>query len=172
MSRTRGFIAIAHVARSHGTQGELRVQPLTHSPERFNTLENVWIGTTDAEARKFEVERVRRSGCHVILKLSSVDTRSDADRLRNQFVFVQEQDAVPPPRGSYFVHEVIGLDVRTDEGKTVGQIVDVLTLPANDAWVVRTNGTDVLIPAVKAIIKDVDLKRRTVVIHALEGLFE
>jgi 16S rRNA processing protein RimM len=67
---------------------------------------------------------------------------------------------------------MIGAEVRTDEGKTVGRIVDVLTLPANDAWVVRTNGTDVLIPAVKAIIKHVDLERRTVVIHALEGLFE
>ena len=114
----------------------------------------------------------RQTGSQAVMKLISIDDRNAADELKGQVVFVQESEAVKPRKGSYFIHEIVGMEVLTDKGETLGPVQDVWRMPANDVWVVKQNGKEILIPAVKEFIKNVNTERRTIVVHAIEGLLE
>jgi 16S rRNA processing protein RimM len=145
---------------------------LTDVPKRFEKLKSVWVGTDEAQAVKHSVLSVRVGRSSVVLKLKDIDSRSAADERRGRLVFVAEKDAIVPRKGSYFIHDVVGMKVLTEEGEEVGTVQEVMQLPANDVWVVVEEGKEVLIPAIKEVIKSVDLERRTVMIRPLEGLLE
>jgi 16S rRNA processing protein RimM len=166
------MIAIAQVATSHGLRGELRLNTLTDSRERFSNLERVWLGRNPSTTEAFHVEQTRVDGTQVVMKLRGIDDRTAASELREQYVFIQDHEVVRPADGSYFIHEVLGMEVSTEQGVAVGTVADVWVTPANDVWVVRGENREVLIPATKEIIKMVDVERRTVVIHAMEGLLD
>jgi 16S rRNA processing protein RimM len=106
------------------------------------------------------------------VKFKGISDRSEAEALLENFLFVENKDSVKPREGSFYAHEIIGLLVTTSKGRDIGKIEDVWKLPANDIWVVRKGTIEVLIPAVKAIIKNVDLGRQIVVIEDIEGLIE
>ncbi len=155
-----------------GLKGELNIAPLTEDPDRFEKLKSVWIGAEETGAEKHAVQsaRVGRSG--VVVKLKDIETRSEADARRGNLVFVAERDSVTPRKGSYFIHDVIGMKVLTDEGVEVGVVKEIMQLPANDVWVVAAASREILLPAIKDVIRSVDLEHRVVTIHPLEGLLE
>lgn len=166
------MIAVGRVTRSIGLKGELNVALLTDVPERFAKLKSVWVGADETQAVKHSVVSVRVGRSSAVLKLKDIDSRSDADGQRGRLVYVAEKDAIVPKKGSYFIHDVVGMKVLTEEGKELGTVQDVMQLPANDVWVVVADGKEVLIPATREIIRSVDLERRTVSIRPLEGLLE
>ncbi|HEY4612122.1 MAG TPA: ribosome maturation factor RimM [Bacteroidota bacterium] len=166
------MIAIGQIAKSNGVRGAVGVRLLTDDAKRFAKLKAVWVGRAEDTLKRFAVESVRVQRSGVVLKLQQVDDRTAADELREQFVFVEESDAVVPKKGSYFIHDIIGMDVETEEGEAVGVVKDVWRLPANDVWVVQRNGKETLVPAVKEFIRRVDAEQRKIVIHAVEGLIE
>ncbi|MBI2619386.1 MAG: 16S rRNA processing protein RimM [Ignavibacteriales bacterium] len=166
------MIAVGQIRKSVGIKGEVKVVPLGGNPDRFLNLSSVWIGEEESTARPRALQSVRSHGSDAVLKIDGVDSRSESDSLRGQFVFVNEDLAVPPRRGSYFVHDIIGMQVVTEEGEVVGPVIEVLTLPAGDAWSVQYQGKEVLVPAIKEFVRSVDLHERTIVIRAIEGLLE
>lgn len=166
------MIAVGRVTRSIGLKGEFNVALLTDVPERFAKLKSVWVGTDEAQAVKHSVISVRVGHSAVVLKLKDIDSRSAADERRGHLIFVAHKDAIVPKKGSYFIHDVVGMKVLTEAGEEVGTVREVMQLPANDVWVVVAGNKEVLIPAIKEIIKSVDLERRTVRIRPLEGLLE
>ncbi len=98
--------------------------------------------------------------------------RVKQNELRNRYLFVPKEESIKLRPGSYFMDDVIGCEVVTEEQMKIGIVTDLLTLPANDVWVVRNGAKEILIPAVKAIIRKVDVKKKRITIHALEGLLE
>ena len=166
------MIAVGRVTRGVGLKGELNVSLLTDSSERFEKLKTVWIGTDESLAVKHAVLAVRMTSRAVVLKLNDVDSRTAADALRGQTVFAASRDAVAPKKGSYFIHDIIGMNVETEAGDKLGIVQDVMQLPANDVWVVVQGDKEYLIPAIKDVIRSVDVQRRQVVIRPLEGLLE
>lgn len=166
------MIAVGKVSKSVGIRGEVKVVPFTDDPQRFNGLQSVWLGTSEAPLEHLNVVSVRVERSSVALRLEGVDSRTAADAKRGKIVYVAEEEAVTPPKGSYFIHDIIGMDVRTESGEVVGAVKEVLQLPANDVWVVMKGEKEILIPAIKQVIKSVDLKRRAIVIHAIEGLLD
>ena len=155
-----------------GLKGEFRVAMLTDSPERFAKLKTVWCGADETTAVRFSILSMRIEPSAVVLKLQDVDSRSLADEHRGEYLFVEVKDTVAPAKGSYFIHDIIGMKVLTEAGEEVGIVWDVMELPANDVWVVTSGTKEFLIPAIKEVIRLVDLKRRTVVIRPLEGMLE
>ena len=166
------MIAVGRITRGVGLKGELNVSLLTDSSERFDQLKTVWIGTDESLAGKHAVVDVRKTNSAVVLKLKDVDSRTAADGFRGQMVFVASKDAVAPKKGSYFIHDIIGMEVETETGEQIGIVQDVMQLPANDVWVVVKGDKEYLIPAIKDVIRSVDVQRRRVVIRPLEGLLE
>ncbi len=166
------MIAVGRITKSVGIKGEVRVAMLTDSPERFAKLKTVWCGTDEATAVRFSILSMRIEQSAVVLRVKEIDSRSSADEYRGQYLFVESKDAVSPGKGSFFIHDIIGMKVVTEGGGEVGTVRDVMELPANDVWVVASGTKEILIPAIKEVIRSVDLKSRTVVIRPLEGMLE
>jgi 16S rRNA processing protein RimM len=166
------LIAIGRISRPIGTQGELKVLPLTYDKQRFVGLQSVWIGHDTTRVERRDIVAVRIDAKQIVVKLNSIETPHEAKEFRNKYLFVPKEQTVKLGSGSYFMDEVIGCEVVTEEQVKVGIVTDLLSLPANDVWVVQNGTKEILIPAVKAIIRKVDVKMKRITIHALEGLLE
>lgn len=166
------MIAVGKISKSIGLKGEVRVALLTDSPDRFRSLKAVWIGGEAATATRYKIQSVRVSPAAVVMQVEKVETRTDADSLRGQFVFVADKDEAKPKRGSYFIHEIVGMNVVNEAGESIGTVKEVMQMPAHDVWVITSGSKEFLIPAVKEIIRSVDVGRRTVVIRPMEGMLD
>ena len=108
----------------------------------------------------------------IVLSFQDIETVEEAKKLTGCYLFIQKENAVQLRDGSFFIDDVIGCEVITEEQKDVGMITDVLTLPMNDVWVVRKDAKEFLIPAVKSFIRQMDLENKRVTIHAIDGLLD
>jgi 16S rRNA processing protein RimM len=166
------LIAIGRISKPIGTQGELKVLPLTDTIQRFVGLQSVWVGCDEMAVDLVEISAVRVDAKQIVVSLQGVESVHEAEKFRNAYIFIPKEKIVTLQPGSYFMDDVLGCEVVTDEQKLVGNITDLLSLPANDVWVVRNGAKEILIPAVKAIIRKVDIKTKRITIHALEGLLD
>ncbi len=138
----------------------------------MKSLRAVLIGKNEEDSAQFTVEDVILRNNAVLMKISDVDDKTSAEQYRNCYVYVNETDVQQPPKGAFFVHEMIGCEVWDTDGNIVGTIEDVLKLPAQDVWSVRTKRSSFMLPAVKEFVRKVDLKSKKVVIRMMEGLVE
>jgi 16S rRNA processing protein RimM len=163
---------IGAIARSIGIKGEVIVHPETYSIERFFDLSEVWVGASEQTAVVYPVEIVRMHKNRPVIKFANVDTRDDADRLRERILYVDETERIQLPPGSYFVHEIIGMRVFTADETYVGVVREVLALPGHNVYVVRDAGKEYLIPAVDEFIDSIDADTRMIRINPIDGLLD
>jgi 16S rRNA processing protein RimM len=166
------LIAIGKISRPIGTRGEVKVLPLTDDKQRFANLHAVWVGHDAANVELKKILNVRIDTKQVALHFHSIDTVEEAKKTKDLYLFVREKEAVKLQKGTYFVDDVIGCEVVTEELVNVGVITDLLSLPMNDVWVVKKDTKEILIPAVKAIIRQVDVANKRITIHSLNGLLD
>ncbi|MGD1044332.1 MAG: ribosome maturation factor RimM [Bacteroidota bacterium] len=166
------LIAIGRISKPIGTRGEVKISLLTHDKKRFMNLSTVWVGHDAADVELKKILKARIDTKHAVLNFDGIETVEEAERIRNLYLFVPKEDAVKLQNGSYFIDDVIGCEVVTEEQTTVGVITDLLSLPMNDLWVVKKEAKEILIPAVKAIIRQVDVENKRITIHALDGLLD
>ncbi len=166
-------IVIGKIVKASGIRGEVMVQPLTDFPERYRTLQKVFLA---AEGNRgitgtVGVESARKQGEHWIVKFAGVDDRSAAEALVGADLEVERSEAAPLPDGKMYAFDIVGLDVVTDQGRHVGQVKEVLRLPSHDLYVVEDpQGRETMVPAVDAIVTKIDLAGRRMVIRPPEGL--
>lgn len=165
------WATIGQVVALFGVRGELKVRSLTDIPGRFEQLEAVYLGP---ERRRYGVEHVRPyKGEMVILKLAGIEDANAAEALRQQRLLIPLGELAELPPDSYYQHDILGLAVLLLDGHLLGHIVDILETGSNDVYTVQgADGKQVLIPAMKAVIKQIDLRRRTMYIDPLPGLLE
>ena len=166
------LIAIGRISKPIGTRGEVKILPLTQDKQRFMNLPAVWIGLEAANVELKKILKVRIDTKHVVFNFDGIETVEKAEKIKDSFLFVAKEDAVKLRDGSYFVDDVIGCEVVTEEQTVVGVITDLLSLPMNDLWVVKKDAKEILIPAVKAIIQQVDVENKRITIRALDGLLD
>ena len=164
---TGDYLAVARVSGAHGIRGEVRCELITDFPERLKKTRQLHLGD-DHQAIALERARLERHGA--ILKLSGVDSRDDAERLRGQILYVAEADAVELPGGTYFWHQIVGLRVRSDEGEDLGLVAEIIPTGGNDVYVVRADGREILLPAIKDVVREIDLAGGIMTVHVMEGL--
>ena len=170
------LFTIGQVVAPHGVRGELRVLPLTDFPKRFVKTRYVYV----CKDEKAELRCVLQSRLHkniVILKLDGCETVEDAELLRGAKLKVNEAELVPLPSGHYYVHQICGLSVYTLEGERIGIISDILETGANDVYVISpdagvSSSREILIPALKEVIKEIDLQGGKILIDLIPGLLE
>jgi 16S rRNA processing protein RimM len=167
------LVVIGEIGRAHGLRGEVRVKPLTDDPGRFERLEAcvLWDAARD-HRQTCRVTAARQQGGAVVLSLAGCRSVEAARSLAGRLVAVPESQALPPGPGRFYPWQLEGALVVTEAGQTVGRVTGVEASPAHDLWVVQGAGREHLIPAVPAIVVDVDLAARRVVIRPPEGLLE
>lgn len=167
-----GFVAVGKISSPVGLRGELKVIRWTDTVERFELLKKVWIGSDESSKKEFDVEGVRIAGANVVIKFVGIDDRTAAEQMVDKLVLIPDEETVQPVKGSYYIDDVVGMKVVTEEGKEVGVVCEILRYPSNDLWQVDSGSRIISIPAVKEFIRKVDLPSKTVVIHEIEGLLE
>lgn len=167
------LVVIGEIVRPHGLRGEVRVAPLTDEPDRFARLERciVWDPTRDVREPR-RILAARRQGGMVVLALAGCHTVAAAEALRGRWLAVAEHEALPPGPGRFYPWQLEGCRVLTEAGQAVGRVTGIERSPAHDLWVVHDGHREHLIPAVPAIVLEVDLAARRVVIRPPEGLLE
>jgi 16S rRNA processing protein RimM len=158
-------VSIGRVAAPHGVHGELRVDPLTDFPDRFDRGRRVWL-----VGEPHVVERARFQKDAVLLKLAGIDTRTDAQRVQGKELMLPEAGELPPDEGLYYQHDIIGLRVEDSKGETLGAVADILSTGANDVYVVRGERGELLVPAVEDVVREIDVAAGHIVIDLLPGL--
>jgi len=163
---------IGYISKPQGIRGEVKVEPVTPNPKRFNRLKKVHLQLQD-KPRTYSIEKIRVSGRFVYIKFSGINSRDDADLLRNAEVLIEEKDLIQPAQNEYFIHDLIGCQVVSENNDEIGVLSDVIQMSSNDVYLVRSsNGDELLLPATREVIKIVDIKQKRIIIHVLEGLLD
>jgi 16S rRNA processing protein RimM len=169
-----GYLAVGYVVGVHGLLGEVKVELYTDFPERFTPGTQLFLGET---LKKCKVVTVRPHKHSLLLRLNGVNRREQADELRGQWLFVAEEDAIALDADTYFVHEIVGLEVVTSAGRALGTISEVIFTGANEVYVVEpapgvNRGKELLLPAIQDVIRQVDLEENRMTVELLPGLLE
>lgn len=166
------LLQVGVITATHGIRGEVKVFPTTDDPRRFKKLKSC-ILDTGREKMELEVESCKFFKQFVILKFKGIDNINDIERYKQCGLFVTREHAVRLKRNEYFITDMLGSKVVDEEDKELGTLKEVLRTGANDVYVVeQENGKEVLLPAIKQCVLDVDIENKVIRVHIMEGLLD
>ncbi len=151
-------LIIGKIVKAQGIKGEVKILPITDDVLRFNKLKKAIVGEN-----RMTVESARVSGDCAYVKFHGVDTRNDAELLVNQYVSVEREDAVKLPENTWFIADLLGSRVFVED-EEIGTLTDVLQNAKVDVYVVGDGKKEVMFPALKTLIKSVDVENKRIVL--------
>lgn len=175
------FFKVGIIVSTHGLKGEVKVYPTTDDVRRFKRLKKVYLsmervhsaGMPRSTDISLEIESVKFFKQFAILKFRGIDSIEDAQRYRKASLLVPRSDTVRLEKDEYFVADLIGLTVRNEDGAEIGTLRDVMETGANDVYVISlSDGRELLLPAIRQCVLEVDLEAGFVRVHILEGLLD
>lgn len=164
------YLKVGVISSTHGVKGEVKVFPTTDDVKRFKKLKSVYMDFK-GDRMLVEIESVKFFKQFAILKFKDINNLNDVEVYKGCDLYVERKDAVPLKKDEYYIADLIGMDVFTEDGILFGSLKDVLETGANDVYIVdsREHG-EVLLPAIKACILKVDVEEHKMVVQLLEGL--
>ena len=164
------YFEIGQIVNTNGLKGVVKVKPFTDDIKEFETFESIYV-QKKAELVAFKIESVRYAKNMVFLKLYGINTIEEAEKLRNLYIKV-ERDALPElEEDSYYVVDLLECEVETVDGEALGKMDDIFNTGSNDVYVVKNEeGKQVLLPAIKEVIKNVDIPNKKIIVKLMEGL--
>ena len=166
------LLRVGVISSTHGVRGEVKVYPTTDDVNRFKKLKKVVLDT-GKEYIDLEISGVKFFKNMVILKFKGIDNINDIEKYKGKDLLVHREDAVALDENENYVADLIDLKVVTDDGKVLGYLTEVMETGANDVYVVETeDGQELLLPAIRDCILDVNLDEEVMTVHVLPGLFD
>ena len=166
------LLRVGVISSTHGVRGEVKVYPTTDDVNRFKKLKKVVLDT-GREYIDLEISGVKFFKNLVILKFKGIDNINDIEKYKGKDLLVHREDAVALEENENYVADLIDLKVVTDDGKVLGYLTEVMETGATDVYVVETeDGQELLLPAIRDCILDVDLDEEVMTVHILPGLFD
>lgn len=164
------LLQVGVITQTHGVRGEVKVFPTTDDPERFLDLKKVLLDT-GKETMALEIQSVKFFKQFVILKFKGIDNINDIERYKRCPLLVTREDAVALEEDEFFIADMIGMTVETEDGKAFGTLKDVMETGANDVYVIESEEHgEVLVPAIKECVLDVNIEEQKMIIHLMDGL--
>ncbi len=164
-------VTIGRISRVRGLKGGMVVVPLTDDPQRFLKLQKVII-SKEENTKEFVVEGAREFKGKVLLKLKQVESPEEVKKLVGGFIEIEKDQLVELPEERYFIFDIVGLFVITTKGQKIGKVKEVISLPANDLYLVEGDKKLYHIPAIKKVVKRIDLEKKEMIIEPIEGLLD
>ncbi|MGB1252215.1 MAG: ribosome maturation factor RimM [Candidatus Promineifilaceae bacterium] len=163
---------IGRIRKPHGVRGELKVSILSELPERFLWLEQVHYArrADDQNPSILEIETIRFHQEDALIKFAGYDGRDAAGVLRQHYLLVPIEEAIPLEEGEYYTYQIIGLNVYTESGDHLGVVSDLIETGANDVFVVDGKLGELLIPDTKEVVKKIDIEAKQIMISPIDGL--
>ncbi len=159
-------IAVGKIVNTRGLKGELKILPMVDDLELFEQISYVII-----DDKKYDIQGTKYFKNTVILKLSGIDSIEAAELYKTKKIYLQEEDLPALEEGFYYVKDLLDLVVETDDGEILGKIVDVFKTGSNDVYTVKQeSGKEIYLPAIKDVVKNIDLSEGKVLVTLLEGL--
>lgn len=160
-------------ANTHGVRGEIKVFPTTEDVRRFDYLKELVMDCGKEGMKTFEVKSTRYFKNMVILKFKGIDNINDIEKYKGAELFVTRENAIPLEEDEFYIADIIGAEVVSDTGESLGELKDVMQTGANDVYVVGLkNGKEGLFPAIPDCIKEVDVENKRLVVHVMPGLLD
>lgn len=164
------LLKVGVITTTHGVRGEAKVYPTTDEPERFLELDYVLLDT-GRELRKLEIKNVKFFKNLVILKFKGVDNINDIEKYKGRDLWIPREEGQELEEDEYYIADLLGMSVVLEDGQEFGTLKDVMETGANDVYIIDSaEHGEVLLPAVKECILDVDLEKNVMTIHLMKGL--
>lgn len=164
------FLEIGQIVNTFGIKGMVKVKPFTDDITRFDRLEKVYVEKSKSK-KIYEIEEVKYHKEMVLIKFKGIDKVEDAEMLRNSYLKVDRDDEPELEEGVYYIVDLIGLEVYSDEGILLGKVDDIYNNGSSDIYVVKDElGKQILLPGISDVIKEVNLEEGKIVVHLLKGL--
>ncbi len=165
------YIAIGRIVGTSGVEGIIKATAYSGIPERFLQLKSLYV-FSDEGYRGYVVKSAVVKQGQVLLQLKGITTREAAKALVGKEIFVPEDQRIEPPEGYYFLDDIVGLTVFDTAGNKIGKVTDVIAHAANEVYVVREGDREVLIPAVRQFVKEINIPEGRMVVELIEGMLE
>ncbi len=165
----KDLIEIGKITRTHGLKGEVRVNSYLESDLPLRNLKKLYIGSED-DSKPFRITRLKIQHKSILLQLEGVEDADAADQLVGCAIFIHSDNLEKLSEGEYYWKDLIGLEVSTEEGESLGFIQSIFPTGSNDVYVCQSKEREILLPAIPEVIRDIDLKKGRVVVRLLEGL--
>lgn len=164
------YLEIGQIVNTFGIKGMVKVKPFTDNIERFDELEKVYIENKKGK-KEYEIEEVKYHKNMVLIKFKGIENPEDANLLRESYLLVDRANEKPLEEGTYYIVDMIGLDVYTDENQLLGKLEDIFNTGSNDIYVVKNElGKQILLPAIDDVLKEIDMDNKKVIVHLIPGL--
>jgi 16S rRNA processing protein RimM len=164
------YLRVGVISATHGIRGEVKVYPTTDDVNRFKQLKHVFLDT-GKEYIELEIEGVKFFKQQAILKFKGIDNINDIEKYKGKDLLVTRENAVKLEKDEYFIFDILGSAVVTDEGQELGELVEVMATGANDVYIVKTKeGKEILLPSIRECILDVDAQNKIIKVHLMPGL--
>jgi 16S rRNA processing protein RimM len=164
------FVLIGKLRRPHGIRGEIVMTVLTDFPDLVTPGQWVFVGE---EHQPYTIKSVRWHGGDMLVALEELPDRTAVEIFRNIMVYMKVEDIPELPEGEYYIHQLVGMDVISDQGQELGKIKEVLITGANDVYLVETTDQrEILLPAIVQVVLDIDQETNRVLVHILPGLLD
>jgi 16S rRNA processing protein RimM len=170
MRNLDSWIEAGVIVRTHGLRGEVIADVFGDLTELF--MQGLELRLTDGEGAesRVTVRQARRHQDRLILELEGIETCDRAEGLRSRVIWLTRDLVGPLDSKRWFVQDILGVEVFTDTGERLGRLTEVMHMPANDVYVVRGEGGEILLPAIEDVIKEVDVVAGRMLVHLIEGL--
>lgn len=165
------FLEIGQIVNTFGIKGMVKIKPFTDDIKRFDRLKKVYIETGKTK-KEYEVEEVKYHKDMVLIKFKGIDKVEDAEMLRNSYLKVARKDESELEEGTYYIADLIGLNVYSDDGNLLGKVDDIFNNGGKcDIYAVKDKtGKQILLPAISDVIKEINLNDGKIVVHLIKGL--
>ncbi len=163
-------LEIGQIVNTFGIKGMVKVKPFTDDIRRFDELKTVYV-EKDGKQTEYEVEEVKYHKDMVLIKFKGIDKVEQAEMLRNSYLTVSRDSVEKLEEGRYYIVDLLGLEVYTDEQILLGTLEDIFNTGSNDIYVVKDKqGKQILLPAIQDVIKQIDIENKKIIVHLLPGL--
>ncbi len=164
------YFEIGQIVNTFGIKGMVKVKPFTENVEQFEELEKIYIKNKKGK-KEYKIQEVKYHKQMVLIKFEGIENPEDADLLRGSYLVINRKDAKPLEEGTYYIVDLLGLEVYTDEGILLGKVDDIFNTGSNDIYVVKDElGKQVLLPGIEDVIKEVDIENGKITVHIIPGL--
>lgn len=166
----QGYFEIGQIVNTFGIKGFVKIVPFTDDLERFEELERVFV-VKQKQLIEMQIEEVKYHKNLVLVKFKGIEDINMAEKYKGCYIKIKRENARKLPKDTYFIADLIGMDVYDEDGNLLGKVDDIFNNKSHDVYVIKDDlGKQILLPSTKEVIKDVDVEKGKIIVHLIDGL--